>query len=63
MKQPTSQPIGSDCDHHWALYSPPKRWWQRRVWKLFCHRCGGSAGAWGTKAEAIEHMTSNDWGH
>lgn len=50
------------CDHHWTLYAPPKRWWRRKVWSLFCHRCGGQAGAWATKDEALERIRNDDWG-
>lgn len=51
------------CSHTWTLYTPPKRWWQRRVWRLYCTRCGGSAGAWHTKAEALQQMANltDDW--
>lgn len=58
-----------DCPHRWILYAPAlRRWWQpartfwrRREWLLACPRCGGSA-SFPTKAEAIAHMTSDDWG-
>ena len=51
------------CPHTWTIYAPPKlHWWQRRIWHLTCHLCGGHAGGWYSKAEAIEHMVSDDWG-
>lgn len=63
MIPPTGEPLRPDCRHTWSIYSPPKlHWWQRRIWHLTCHLCGGHAGGWYSKAEAIEHMTSDDWG-